>query len=314
MAAKRKPIVFTPVGGIAKRLRPLTENFSKAFVRICNRPLIEFILAGLARAGMERFVFGIKGFHNYQCLYDHFGSGKGFSSEYGLPSIDIIYQPNIEDVGSADSLRINIEYYSEYFTPETPILVVQGDNLFNTDEIKDLIEFHEKKKAFTTIGLAPREELKGFGVVDIEKESWKIKRFVEKPIERGIEPPSNLVNTGIYLFDPGIKEVFKEKEIKQKIKKGRLDFGLDLLPWLVDKGFEVYGYVLRDKWYDVGTPQRYLNAMQGLLHGYLPLTDFYRKISNKDEIYVGGKSEVASSIRKNIEKKQIDSVGRPRRY
>lgn len=102
-----------PVGGKAKRLLPLTAETSKACLRILNRPLIEFSLLSLARQGIRNFIFGVKGYTNYRDLHDYFESGYGFSAKYGIkPRVHIKYQPNVEDYGSADSARINMEYYN----------------------------------------------------------------------------------------------------------------------------------------------------------------------------------------------------------
>ncbi|MHC1629109.1 MAG: sugar phosphate nucleotidyltransferase, partial [Candidatus Nezhaarchaeales archaeon] len=54
--------VIFPVGGEAKRLKPLTAEVSKACVRFANRPLIEFSLIHLARQGIKNFIFGVKGY------------------------------------------------------------------------------------------------------------------------------------------------------------------------------------------------------------------------------------------------------------
>ncbi|MEM2151218.1 MAG: sugar phosphate nucleotidyltransferase, partial [Candidatus Bathyarchaeia archaeon] len=104
--------VIIPVGGIAKRLLPLTAEVSKACIRIVNVPLVEISLLTLAKQGVKNFIFGVKGYMNYRSLYDHFESGVGFSAKYNIsPRVHIKYQPNIDDCGSADSVRINIEYY-----------------------------------------------------------------------------------------------------------------------------------------------------------------------------------------------------------
>ena len=105
--------VIIPVGGKAKRLLPLTSETSKACVRLLNRPLIDFSLLSLARQGIRNFIFGVKGYTNYRDLHDNFESGYGFSSRYNLtPRVHIKYQPNIDDLGSADSARLIMEYYN----------------------------------------------------------------------------------------------------------------------------------------------------------------------------------------------------------
>ena len=104
--------VVIPVGGEATRLKPLTAEVSKACVRLLNRPIIEIALASLAKQGVKNFIFGVRGYVNYKSLYDYFKEGAGFSARYEIsPRVHIKYQPNEEDFGSADSLRINLDYY-----------------------------------------------------------------------------------------------------------------------------------------------------------------------------------------------------------
>jgi len=285
--------VIIPVGGIAKRLLPLTAEVSKACIRLMNLPLIEISLLTLARQGVRNFIFGAKGCTNYKSLHDHFESGIGFSAKYDIkPRVHIKYQPNVEDYGSADSARINIEYYDVKY----PVFAVQGDNIFEID-LKDVLAFHQGKDAFMTIVLVPVTDVTGYGIAEINKD-MRISRFVEKPSAR--EAPSNLANTGLYLFSPKIRKVFKESKVREMIRNKRLDFGYDLIPYIVEAGRPVYGYVLKGAWYDVGTPERYLEAMDGILHGELKsLQDFGGRISENSAVWVQGES--SESIRRREE-------------
>jgi len=286
--------VIIPIGGRAKRLLPLTAEVSKACIRLLNRPLIDISLLCLARQGVKNFIFGVKGYTNYRDLYDYFESGIGFSARYDIePRIHIKYQPNEEDVGSGDSARINIAYYNI----ENPVFAVQGDNIFDVN-LKDFLSFHERKDALMTIGLRQVENVEGYGIADLTN-NMQITRFLEKPLPK--EAPSNLANTGLYLVRPEIKEIFKEKEVKRMIAfKKRLDFGYDLIPYLIKTGRPVYGYPLNGSWYDIGTPERYLQAMQAILQGKLSsLTDFGTKISENPTIWVQGES--SKSIKKREE-------------
>jgi NDP-sugar pyrophosphorylase family protein len=277
--------VIIPVGGKATRLLPLTAETSKACIRLLNRPLVEFSLLSLASQGMRHFIFGVKGYMNYRDLYDYFESGYGFSARYNIkPRIHIKYQPNVEDFGSADSARINMEYYDL----NNPVFAVQGDNIFEIS-VKDLIQFHREKGATMTIVLREVQNVEGLGIADIDKNS-RIRRFVEKPQPK--DAPSNLANTGLYVISPEIKKIFKEKGVKQLIEeKKRLDFGYDFIPYLTQAGYPVYGYTLKGNWFDVGTPKNYLEAMKKLLHGgFSMLTDFGGRISEKQSIWVQGES------------------------
>jgi NDP-sugar pyrophosphorylase family protein len=290
--------VIIPVGGKATRLLPLTAETSKAALRLLNRPLVEFSLLSLARQGMRHFIFGVKGYTNYRDLYDYFESGYGFSVRYNIkPRIHIKYQPNVTDLGSADSARINMEYYEV----NSPVFAVQGDNVFEIS-VKDLMQFHREKGAIMTIVLREVQNVEGLGIADIDKNS-RIRCFVEKPMPK--DAPSNLANTGLYVISPEIKKVFKEKGVKQIIEeKHRLDFGYDFIPYLTQTERPVYGYTLTGNWFDVGTPKNYLEAMKKLLHGgFSMLTDFGGKISEKQMIWVQGESSDSEQRRQEIVEK-----------
>ena len=290
--------VIIPVGGKATRLLPLTAETSKACLRLLNRPLVEFSLLSLANQGIRHFIFGVKGYTNYRDLYDYFESGYGFSARYNIkPRIHIKYQPNVEDIGSADSVRINMDYYEV----KTPVFAVQGDNIFDIN-VKDIMQFHREKGALMTIVLREVDNVEGLGIADIDRHS-RIKCFVEKPLPK--DAPSNLANTGLYVVSPEIKKVFKEKGIKDIVEeKHRLDFGYDFIPYMTQTGRPVYGYTLKGSWFDVGTPKNYLEAMKNLLHGgFKMLTDFGGRISPDKQIWVQGESNDASKRRQEIVRK-----------
>jgi NDP-sugar pyrophosphorylase family protein len=207
------------------------------------------------------------------------------------------YQPNINDLGSADSARINMEYYDV----EDPVFAVQGDNIFDVN-VKEIVKFQEQKEAVMTIALREVENVEGFGIADINK-AGRIAKFVEKPSPK--EAPSNLANTGLYVVSPDIRKIFKEDGVKQIIKeKNRLDFGFDFIPYLIRTGRPVYGYTLRGSWYDVGTPEHYLEAMRDMLDGrFSSLTDFGGKIDENKRIWVQGESSESLKSRKEIIRK-----------
>ena len=290
--------VIIPVGGKAKRLLPLTAETSKACLRLLNRLLIEFSLVSLTRQGIRNVIFGVKGYTNYRDLHDYFGSGYGFSTRYDItPRVHIKYQPNVDDVGSADSARINMEYYNV----KDPVFAVQGDNIFDVD-LEEFVDFHEKKGAMMTIALRKVENVEGLGIADVNK-NMRISRFVEKPSPK--EAPSDLANTGLYMVSPEIRKIFKEKGVKQIIKENhRLDFGYDFIPYLIKTGRPVYGYTLKGSWFDVGTPQRYLEAMRDMLDGrFSSLTEFGGRISEGARIWVQGESKDSMKRRKEIIRK-----------
>ncbi len=240
----------------------------------------------------------MKGYTNYRDLYDYFESGYGFSARYNIkPRVHIKYQPNVEDFGSADSARINMEYYEL----NNPVFAVQGDNIFDI-KVKNLIDFHKEKCAALTIVLREVENVEGLGIADIDK-NGRIKRFVEKPLPK--DAPSNLANTGLYVLSPEVRKIFREKGIQQIMKeKNRLDFGYDFIPYVIQSGRPVYGYTLKGTWFDVGTPKNYLEAMKNLLYGdFCTLNDFGGRLKEESKIWVQGESGDSEKKRQEIIRK-----------
>jgi len=284
---------FTAVGGIGKRMGPLTHGTSKACVRLLNRPIMDFALLPLAEQGVRNFIFGVKGGTNHRDLYDYYKEGIDFSARYGIePRMHFKYQPNEDDVGSADSLRLNLNYYDV----EDPIIVVQGDNVHDID-LMDMIKEHGAKEAFMTIALTQVENTEEYGVADLDPNDFRIRRFVEKPSPD--KAPSNLANTGIYLLSPEIGKMLETDEIeKVKKERNRLDFGMDLIPYLVDNDFPVFGYELRTAWHDLGTPERYLEAMRDILYGKLNIR--VREEPVFPNVWIQGYSEESIRRRKRI--------------
>jgi NDP-sugar pyrophosphorylase family protein len=189
----------------------------------------------------------------------------------------------------------------EYYNVRDPVFAVQGDNIFDVN-LKELVEFHQKKGALMTIALREVEDVEGYGIADINKD-MRISKFVEKPAPK--DAPSNLANTGLYMVSPEIRKIFKEEGVKKIIKeKNRLDFGYDFIPYIIKSGRPVYGYTLKGSWYDVGNPKRYLQTMQDMLQGrFSSLTDFGGRISEEERIWVQGESAESMKRRKEIIKK-----------
>jgi NDP-sugar pyrophosphorylase family protein len=286
-------ISIIPVGGEAVRLRPLTVETSKALVRILNRPILEFIILELAMNGIEEVYLGVRGYYNYRAVHDYFREGYWLRTKY--PFIDhdvrIRYMPRYETSGNAEAVKITVEYYNI----KEPFIVVQCDNIFKLD-LKKVFEFHRNVGADMTIVLKEVEDVTGFGVAEIDSE-YRIKRFVEKP--RPEEAPSNLVNTGIYLIEPTVIEFFKTSQGQELLKTGKTDFGQHVIPKLIELGYKVYGYVLNEGyWFDVGTPERYLEAMKFLLN----LRD-YRVLEAEEKlpgVYMQGKSPKSREFHEDI--------------
>ncbi|HPT37093.1 MAG TPA: NDP-sugar synthase [Methanothrix sp.] len=251
------PQVLATVGGSGTRLYPLTLDQPKPLVELCDTAIIASLFQVLAKQGCRRFILGSKGACNTLNLSNYFKAGEGFFKRLGIADHqDFSYQPIYDDKGSADSLR----YCMNYFDIKDDLLVVSGDNLIDID-IKDFVDFHREKKPLLTVAIkemGPEENIAQYGVARLDSD-MRIKGFVEKP-KPGSEP-SRMINTAFYLFSPQIREVLAKMGDRAR------DIGGDLIPYLTENGYPVYGYPIHGYWIDIGTPERLHQAAMDCLSG-----------------------------------------------
>jgi NDP-sugar pyrophosphorylase family protein len=249
------PPVVATVGGGGTRLYPLTLSQPKPLVEVCDTAIIAVLFRVLALQGCTRFILGSKGSDNTLALSNYFKAGEGFFKRLGVTEHqEIAYQPQYDDLGSADSLR----YCMSYYGINQDILAVSGDNLIDID-LADFVRFHKQRKPILTVALKELpdgESISQYGAAEIGQDQ-RINSFVEKPKE-GSEP-SRMINTAFYLFSPEIYKVMREMGNEAR------DIGGDLIPYLTENGYPVYGYPITGYWIDIGTPERLLLASMNVL-------------------------------------------------
>lgn len=148
-----------------------------------------------------------------------------------------------------------------------------------------------------TIALTKVERVEEYGIAELG-EDMRIKRFLEKPAAD--KAPSKLANAGIYLLSPEARKIVENEEMEKIVgERGRLDFGYDFIPYLVDNDYPVYGYPLK-AWFDVGNPQNYLKAMHDLLYGALDIRVTEERIFPERNVWVQGYSEESLKRREEI--------------
>jgi len=129
-----------------------------------------------------------------------------------------------------------------------PFFVLNGDILSNID-YAELIKNHKTSKGATaTIALYQVEDPSRYGVVELTRDN-RVTRFVEKPTKE--KAPSNLINAGIYMFEP---EIFDYIPNGKKVSIER-----EVFPKLAREG-KLYSYKFEGLWTDIGKPEDYLKA------------------------------------------------------
>jgi NDP-sugar pyrophosphorylase family protein len=289
------PQVLATVGGSGTRLYPLTLEQPKPLVELCDTAIIANLFRVLAMQGCRRFILGSKGYNNTLNLSNYFKAGEGFFKRLNITDHDdFSYQPLYDDKGSADSLR----YCMNYFDINDDLLVVSGDNLIDID-LKEFVDFHHKHRPLLTVALkslGPGENISHYGVAKVE-EDMRIRGFVEKP-KSGSEP-SRMINTAFYLFSPEIRQVLSDMGDSAR------DIGGDLIPYLTENGYPVYGYPINGYWIDIGTPERLHQAAMDCLSG--AVKHFDRKYQYGPGQWIH--PSTLERIRKNLDSGDIKLIG-----
>lgn len=231
--------------GVGSRLDPLTRIVPKPLVPIVGRPVMEYCLLWLKRHGLKELVANLH--HLPEEIKNHFGDGQ----EWGF---DLHYSFEEQLLGTAGGVKKN----EEFLRPGT-FLVASSDGLTDID-LPDLLNFHRAKKSLATIALREIKETSQYGVV-VTDEAGRIVAFQEKP--HPAQALSNLVNTGIYVFEPAIFDYIPAGQF--------FDFGKQLFPLLVAKRLPFYGYPSRGYWCDIGSLPFYRVAQYDALQGRVKL-------------------------------------------
>lgn len=224
--------------GLGDRMRPLTDHLPKPLLPIANRPVMGYVLEHLARHGFTEVIANLH--YRGEQIREEFGDGKRWG-------VNLSYSHEEKLWGIAGGVR-----RCRDFLGDGTFLVIGADDLTDMD-LSALLARHRRVGALASIGLAEVKETSQYGIVVTDAEG-RIERFVEKP--KG-EAPSNLANTQIYLFEPGVFEFIPPDQV--------YDFGFHAFPAMVAAGAPFYAFRLPGYWRDIGSIGDYLGAQADVM-------------------------------------------------
>jgi len=227
--------------GYATRLYPLTSDKPKSLLPIKGKPILDYIIEKVDQIEEVDEVFVVSNNKFYKNFLDWQNSRK-FKKK--VKTINDGTLDNESRLGGLGDLWFVIE--KEKINDN--LLVVLGDNFFDFDLDKVIDFFHKKNKEVVGLhDIGDLNEAKRFGVLKIQ-EDGKIISFVEKPEK----PESTFVSTGIYVYS---KDTIKKIEEYMKTDKPKDGPG-NLVIYLMSLQ-DVYGLVLNEDWYDIGSIETY---------------------------------------------------------
>jgi glucose-1-phosphate thymidylyltransferase len=229
-------------GGEGTRLRPLTHTGPKQLIPVANKPISQYVLEDLTKAGIKEIVILLGDLYPEK-VKEHYSDGSNFNTK-----ITYIYQGEPKGIAHAVGL-------CEEFIDKDKFVVYLGDNLLKA-ELGKLAERFEKSDADAMILLCEVKEPQRFGVAEFDKNK-NLVRLIEKPKI----PPSNYALTGIYFFTPVIFNMIKELKPSWR---GELEI-TDAIQLLLKKGYKVTYDLVTGWWKDTGTPEDIIEANRLIL-------------------------------------------------
>ena len=249
-------------GGAGTRLASLTTKRAKPAVPFAGKyRIIDFVLSNCVNSNIFDVIILTQ--YRPHSLNDHVGKGRPWDLDRSFTGGVQLLQPykGSKDTdwyaGTADAVLQNLNFVRTG-QPEY-VLVLSGDHIYQMD-YDMLIQYHREKGADATICTirVPLDEANRFGIVDAD-DNYRIKSFIEKPAN----PPGNLANMGVYVFNFGVLEQMLKEE--QDLGTKDSDFGKHILPRMIEAGKKLVAYPYGGYWIDVGTVEAYWEAHMDLL-------------------------------------------------
>ena len=231
-------------GGLSTRLQPLTNDVPKPLVPVLDRPVIGHVIDYLRGHGVRDLVVNVHYFAD--AVERYLGDGESFGVR-----MSYLREPTL--MGSAGAVKQVEDQFDSTF------VVIGCDDVTDVD-LGAALAFHRERGAEATIVLVEASDVSQYGVVVTEADG-RITDFQEKPAP-GTQR-SNLVNTGIYIFEPALLSRIPAATF--------YDFGKQVFPELLAAEAKFYGMRQRAYWCDIGTPSEYRRAHSDALSGKVRL-------------------------------------------
>ncbi len=268
----RKAIILC--GGTGSRMFPVTKAVNKQLLPLFDKPMFYYPLSLMMLSGIKEFIFIIN--KNQE---ENFRKAIGDEKDLG---IKITFITQSEPRGLPDAFIL-----AESLIKNQSVAMILGDNFFYGSMLSPIIKNSFNKTKGCNIYLYPSNNTSAYGVVEFDKKN-NIKRIIEKPKKTN----SNLIITGLYVFDNKVTKYAK----KLKPSKRREIEIVDLINiYKKNKKLNIVKLGRGSAWMDVGN----FNDLHSA-------DNFIQNIENRQSFKIGCLEEIAYN-NKWINKKNIQN-------
>jgi glucose-1-phosphate thymidylyltransferase len=179
-------------GGTGSRMFPLTHSINKQLLPVYDKPMFYYPLSLMMLCGIKEYIFVIN-----QGQEQNFRKALGNPNDLGI-KVEFVVQESPK--GLPDAFLITKELIKNQ-----SIAMILGDNFFYGNMLSPLIKETFKIKDSCNIYTYPSNKTSSYGVVEFDKKN-NIKKIIEKPKKTN----SNLIITGLYVFNKKVSEFVKK--------------------------------------------------------------------------------------------------------
>lgn len=236
-------------GGYATRLWPITKHRPKMLLPIGEETVIDHLFSELEADSRVEKVYVSTNERFAETFREHIAAS---SFEKPRVSVEETEEEN-EKFGVVGALAQLVG--RENVTDDT--LVIAGDNLISFD-VSEFIDFFEEKRTpmLAAYDVGSYDRASQYGIVDLDGE--QVVDFQEKPDE----PASTLASIACYGF-PAESLGRLEEYLADDNNPDEPGW---FVQWLVERE-DVFAFTFDEAWYDIGTPESYLEAVSWHLGG-----------------------------------------------
>jgi glucose-1-phosphate thymidylyltransferase len=236
-------------GGYATRLWPITKHRPKMFLPVGEATVIDQIFEDLEADDRIDEVYVSTNERFADDFRDHIEE-----SDFEKPTL------SVEDTTDEDEkfgVMGALAQLVERENVDDDLVVIAGDNLISFD-VADFVDFFAEKDAPTLAAydVGSLERAKSYGLVNLDGD--EVVDFQEKPDD----PKSTLVSIACYAYPQDVVS-----DIDTYLSEdGNPDEPGWFVQWLQSRQ-SVYAFTFEGAWFDIGTPESYLDAVAWQLDG-----------------------------------------------
>lgn len=203
-----------PVAGWGTRRLPITKIIEKSMLPVGNRPLVDYSVQELIKAGVKDIYMVISNvepcqvreFYRDNLALNQYLIDRGKEDRLALAKTlpdDVTIHYSIQDPSDKYGTAVPIAMVVEEYNINEPVLVFMGDDFVwnpggeSAAEALVRASGEAGDSAILGVEIAP-EKVEKYGVLSVE--NGKLVGVVEKP--RPEEAPSNLINVSKYVMSP----------------------------------------------------------------------------------------------------------------